>query len=382
MPPFAPSTPVRTIMKLAQRVSRIDSSGIRKIFDLAKSLKDPINLSIGQPDFAVASQVKEAAIAAIRADKNTYTQTQGIPELRELVTKEEMEYTGRDYTGEQVLITSGVSGGLFLALLALVDDGDEVIIPDPYFVMYKHLVNLFGGKPVYLDTYDTGFGIDAARLEKLITSKTKLLLLNSPGNPTGRIFPKSELEAIAKVCAKHGITIISDEIYRAFSYVPMTSMAEVYPDTVVLVGHSKSFGMTGWRLGYAAGPKEIIQAMTKVQQYSFVCAPSIVQYAALACPQVDLSPHIGDYRAKRDLMHGLLKGTFEIGPPDGAFYLWAKAPAGHTGKSFVEKAIANNMLIIPGNVFSELDTHFRICYTVPDAKLKEGAEKLCALTKR
>lgn len=313
-------------MKLAQRVSRIDSSGIRKIFDLAKALKDPINLSIGQPDFPVARQVKDAAIAAINADRNSYTQTQGIAELRDLVMKEEKAYTGRDYTGEQVLITSGVSGGLFLALLALVDDGDEVIIPDPYFVMYKHLVNLFGGKPVYLDTYDTGFGIDAARLEKLITPKTRLLLLNSPGNPTGRIFPKSELEAIAKVCAKHSITIISDEIYRAFSYVPMTSMAEIYPDTVVLVGHSKSFGMTGWRLGYAAGPQEIIQAMTKVQQYSFVCAPSIVQYAALACPAVDNTANIAAYKRKRDLMVGILSQKFELAPPDGAFYLWAKAP--------------------------------------------------------
>ena len=365
--------------RLATRVSRIDSSGIRKIFDLAKALKDPINLSIGQPDFQVAEPVKEAAIAAIRAGKNTYTQTQGIPELRELVIADEKAFTKRDYANNEVLITSGVSGGLFLALLALVDDGDEVIVPDPYFVMYKHLVNLFGGKPVYLDTYDTDFGIDADRLEKLITPKTKLLLLNSPGNPTGRIFPKSELEAIAKVCAKHGITIISDEIYRAFSYVPMTSMAELYPNTVVLVGHSKSFGMTGWRLGYAAGPAEIIEAMTKVQQYSFVCAPSMVQYAALACPKVDNSGNIAAYRHKRDLMVGVLKGSFEIAPPDGAFYLWAKAPKNMTGDQFVDLAIKNNCLIIPGSVFSEKKSHFRICYTVPDERLKLGAELLCRL---
>jgi aspartate aminotransferase/aminotransferase len=278
-----------------------------------------------------------------------------------------------------VLITSGVSGGLFLALLTLVDDGDEVIIPDPYFVMYKHLVNLFGGTPVYLDTYDTGFGIDAERLEKLITKKTKLLLLNSPGNPTGRIFPKAELEAIAKVCAKHGITVISDEIYRAFSYVPTTSMAEVYPETLVLVGHSKTFGMTGWRLGYACGSAEIIQAMTKVQQYSFVCAPSVVQYAALACPNVDSTDNINAYRRKRDLMVGILSSKFELAPPDGAFYLWAKAPNGLTGDQFVDLAIKNNMLIIPGSVFSERTSHFRICYTVKDEVLKRGAELLCKL---
>ncbi len=365
--------------KLASRVSRIDSSGIRKIFDLARSLKDPINLSIGQPDFDVAPQVKDAAIAAIKAGKNTYTQTQGIPELREQVARDEKDFTGRTYSADQVLITSGVSGGLFLALLALVDDGDEVIIPDPYFVMYKHLVNLFGGKPVYLDTYDTGFGIDPERLEKLITPKTRLLLVNSPANPTGRILPKEQLAGIAAVCRKHGVTVISDEIYRAFAYEKLTSMAEVYEDTVVLVGHSKSFGMTGWRLGYAAGPSDVIQAMTKVQQYSFVCAPSVTQYAALACPQVDLTGNIDAYRRKRDLMIGILGSTFEIGSPDGAFYLWVKAPVGHTGDSFVQLAIQNNCLIIPGSVFSERNSHFRVCYTVPDERLRQGAELLCRL---
>ena len=365
--------------RLSARVGRIDSSGIRKIFDLARALKDPINLSIGQPDFDVPPALKKAAIAAIEAGRNTYTQTQGIPELRTQLIGEERAFTGRSYEPEQLLITSGVSGGLFLALLALVDDGDEVIIPDPYFVMYKHLVALFGGTPVYLDTYASGFGIDPAALERLITPKTKLLLLNSPANPTGRILSKAELQAVAAVCAKHRLLVVSDEIYRHFSYVPMTSMAEVHPETLVLVGHSKSFGMTGWRLGYACGPSEVIQAMTKVQQYSFVCAPSVTQYAALACPDIDLHPYIDAYRVKRDLMHGLLKDTFEMGPPDGAFYLWAKAPAGMTGTAFVQKAIANNLLIIPGSVFSERDTHFRICYTVPDARLRQGAELLCRL---
>lgn len=364
---------------LSARVGRIDASGIRKIFDLARSLKDPINLSIGQPDFPVAEVVKDAAVAAIRADRNTYTQTQGIPDLRAQVRGEERAFTGRDWSEDETLITSGVSGGLFLALLALVDDGDEVIIPDPYFVMYKHLVNLFGGRPVYLDTYDTGFLPDPDRLERLITPKTKLLLLNSPANPTGRIVPRKRLEELAQVCGRHGITVVSDEIYRLFAYEPMVSMAEVYPQTVVLVGHSKTFGMTGWRLGYACGPKEVVQAMAKVQQYSFVCAPSIVQYAALACPQVDHSGNLAAYRRKRDLMVGILSQQFEIGAPDGAFYLWAKAPKGHTGDSFVAKAIANNCLIIPGSVFSERASHFRICYTVPDATLQRGAELLCKL---
>ncbi len=367
--------------KLSSRVGRIDASGIRKVFDLAKSLKDPINLSIGQPDFAVPGEVKQAAIAAINAGKNTYTQTQGIPELRDLLLVDEAAYHGRRYGTEEILITSGVSGGLFLALCALVDDGDEVIIPDPYFVMYKHLVRLFGGVPVYLDTYDTGFAPAADRLENLITPRTKLLLLNSPANPTGRILARDHLRALAAVSAKHGLAVISDEIYRGFAYVDCPSMAEFLPDALVLGGHSKTYAMTGWRLGYACGPKDLIQAMTKVQQYSFVCAPSIAQYAALACPQVDLKPNLDAYRAKRDLIAGLLAPAYELAPPDGAFYLWAKAPRGLSGDELVTQAIARNLLIIPGSVFSERASHFRICYTVPDDKLRAGAEVLLALAK-
>ncbi|MDA3960953.1 MAG: aminotransferase class I/II-fold pyridoxal phosphate-dependent enzyme [Planctomycetota bacterium] len=367
------------MFKLADRVSRIDASGIRRIFDLARSMKDPINLSIGQPDFAVPDPVKDAAVAAIRDNRNSYTPTQGIAELNEQLRAEEERFTGRSYAADELLITSGVSGGLFLALLALIDEGCEVVIPDPYFVMYKHLVALFGGVPVYLDTYDDGFGIDPHKLEALLTDKTRLVLLNSPCNPTGRILDKATLEGIAAVCRKRGVPVLSDEIYRSFAYEPMTPMAAVYEHTVTLGGHSKAFGMTGWRLGFASGPRELIQAMAKVQQYSFVCAPSIAQYAALACPQVDMSAHIDAYRAKRDLMAGILSQRFELGAPDGAFYLYVKAPDGFTGDTFVEHAIKNNILIIPGSVFSERDSHFRICYTVADDILRTGAERLCDL---
>jgi aspartate aminotransferase/aminotransferase len=367
-------------MKLSARINRIDASGIRKVFDLAKSLKDPINLSIGQPDFPVADAVKDAACAAIRADRNSYSQTQGIPELRALCLAEEKAHTGRTWAEDEILVTSGVSGGLFLALMALVDDGDEVIIPDPYFVMYKHLVRLFGGTPVYLPTYDTGFAPDPAAIERLVTPRTRLLLLNSPANPTGRVVPEADLKAIAAVCTRHGITVVSDEIYRLFVYdVPCPSISTWHADTVTLVGHSKTYAMTGWRLGYACGPRELIQAMTKAQQYSFVCAPSVAQYAALAGPGVDHTGNIAAYRRKRDLMVRILRQAFEIGSPDGAFYLWAKVPGGGTGTTFVERAIANNCLIIPGGVFSERDTHIRICYTVPDERLRQGAELLVRL---
>lgn len=364
---------------LAKRASRVDSSGIRRVFELARSMKNPINLSIGQPDFDVPDSVKAAAIGAIEQGQNSYTPTNGIIPLREQLIEDEKAFTGRDYNLDEMLITSGVSGGLFLSLLALVDDGDEVIIPDPYFVMYKHLVNLNGGKAVYLDTYEDGFSIDPDKLAALITPRTKILLLNSPGNPTGRVFSSDELRAIAAICEKHKVLIITDEIYRDFAYTPMQSISEFTDNCLVLAGHSKSFGMTGWRLGYAAGPVEIIQAMATMQQYSFVCAPSVAQYAALACPQTDMSNKLSDYAVKRDLMFEALSSRFEVGSADGAFYLFVKAPQGYNGDSFVETAIEKNVLIIPGSVFSERDSHFRVCYTVPNDKLLQGAEILCSL---
>ena len=366
---------------LAKRMSRLDSSGIRRVFDLARTMKNPINLSIGQPDFDVPAAVKSAAVDAIQSGQNSYTPTGGIIPLREQLIAEEKAFTGRDYSIDQMLITSGVSGGLFLSLLALVEPGDEVIIPDPYFVMYKHLVNLNGATPVYLDTYEDGFGVNAEKLAELITPKTKCILLNSPANPTGRILHVDELKAIAAVCEQHGVLIITDEIYRSFAYTDMHSIAEFYENCLVLGGHSKAFGMTGWRLGYAAGPSEIIDAMAMVQQYSFVCAPSVSQYAALACPDANMQGHLQDYSEKRQLMYDALSQEFEVGSADGAFYLFVKAPAGFDGDSFVEEAIKNNVLIIPGSVFSERNTHFRLCYTVPNEQLLAGAEVLCNLAR-
>jgi aspartate aminotransferase/aminotransferase len=370
------------MFQLADRCNQVDASGIRRVFDLAKSLKDPINLSIGQPDFDVPQAVKDAAIKAIQSGENKYTPTQGIAELRKQLQNEEFIRSKRHYSDDELIVTSGVSGGLFLALLATVQAGDEVIIPDPYFVMYKHLVKLFGGTPVYLYTYVSDFGIDPAALKAAITPRTKLLLLNSPANPTGRVLAMDELKAIAAVCSEYKLPIISDEIYSAFAYEPARSIAEIYEDTLVLGGYSKSYAMTGWRLGWAAGPKTLSQAMAKIQQYSFVCSPSITQFASLACPKVDLTQPIANYRAKRDLMVDLLTPTFDLAPAQGAFYLWAKPPAPWTGDNFAEAAIKAGILIIPGSVFSEQSSHFRMCYTVPNEVMRKGCEQLVALAQR
>jgi len=363
---------------LADRMKLIDSSGIRKVFDLAAKLNNPINLSIGQPDFDIPDEIKEVGIEAIREGFNRYTVTQGIPELREAVREQYRVKYGVEF--EDVLITSGVSGGLVLAFISLVQKGDEVLLPDPYFVMYKHLTNLFGGTPLYIDTYPD-FTMRPDRLEEKVSPRTKFMVINSPGNPTGRVYSAEEFRGLAEFARRHNLLVITDEIYDHFVYdSPHDTFAKYYEKTLLLNGFSKSSAMTGWRLGYAAGPREVIEGMKMLQQYSFVCAPSFAQKAGLAALDYDISSHIADYRAKRDLIYEGLKGYFEVEKPGGAFYIFPKAPGGN-GVKFVERAIANNLLIIPGNVFSEQNTHFRISFAASDETIMRGIEVLQKLAK-
>jgi aspartate aminotransferase len=362
---------------ISQRALGVDASGIRKVFDLAARMKDPINLSIGLPDFDVPDTAKRAAVEAIQSGHNRYTQTQGIAPLRERLRTDLSRELGRDIGN--VLITSGVSGGLFLAILSVVDPGDEVIFLDPYFVMYKHLLTLAGGRPVVVDSYPD-FRFHADRVEKAITPKTKLLMLNSPSNPTGVTMSEPEVRAAVDLARKHDLLLLSDEIYEPFMYDRSApSPARSYDKTILLRGFSKSHAMTGWRLGYAAGPEAVISQMTKLQQYTFVCAPSPLQYAALKALDVPMHDAVNAYRAKRDLVFERLSRKFEIVKPEGAFYIFPKAPAGMSASDFVTRAIENNVLIIPGNVFSEKDTHFRISYATTDEKLAQGCEILCRL---
>ena len=356
---------------ISQRSKRIDSSGIRKVFDLARSLKDPVNLSIGQPDFDVPDAVKQAGIQAIQDGYNGYTPTQGLPVLREkMQAAVDAEYGHDD---RQVFVSSGTSGGLVLAMQALVDPGDEVILFDPFFVMYEPLIQLVDGVPVLIDTYPN-FKIDIGKVEAAITDKTKLIILNSPSNPTGYVPSQEEVDALGKLCLEKGIVLISDEIYRHFDYDgDFHSPAHVNPNTIVIDGFSKSHAMTGWRLGMVHGPAEIISTMLKVQQYSFVCAPQPAQWAGMEAMDVDIAPYVDTYRTKRDRIVDALSGKYEIVKPGGAFYVFPKAPWG-TGSEFVAKAIENNLLIIPGNIFSESDTHFRISYAASDDIIERGIE--------
>jgi aspartate/methionine/tyrosine aminotransferase len=358
---------------IADRMKHIDASGIRKAFDMSKSMKDPINLSIGLPDFDVPGPVKAAAIQAIEAGHNAYTVTQGISELRSKIQATVDVELG--HTDRQVLVTSGTSGALLLALSCVVDPGDEVIVFDPYFVMYRHLATLAGGVSVLVDTYPD-FRIEAGRVEAAMTARTKCVVVNSPANPTGVVGTADEMRALAEVCRRRDVLLISDEVYRAFCYDHAFATPASWNDDVLVVdGFSKTYGMTGWRLGYAHGPTRLIQEMAKLQQFSYVCAPSMAQYGGVTALDQDLTAQTETYRRKRDMVVAALSDDFELALPEGAFYAFPRAPWG-TGTVFVAEAIKNNLLIIPGNVFSQRDSHFRISYAVDDATLRRGLDLL------
>lgn len=365
---------------IAKRTEHVDSSGIRKVFDLAAKLANPINLSIGQPDFAVPDEIKQAAIQAINDDHNGYSLTQGVPALRERLQAEVDARYGHD--DRRVLVTSGTSGALVLALMAMVDPGDEVICFDPYFVMYPALAGMVGGKVVKVDTYPD-FHIDLAKVEAAITPRTKAILFNTPANPTGALATADEARGLAELAAKHNVAIISDEIYRQFCYDgDLVSPASYNDQTIVVDGFSKTYGVTGWRLGFMHGPTEIIEKMTMLQQYTFVCAPQPLQWSMLAAMDVDMQPYIDTYRHRRDLLvNGLRDTGYEVAQPGGAFYVFPKAPWG-TGSEFVAEAIARELLIIPGNIFSGRDTHFRISYAATEETIERGLEVLRDLAKR
>jgi aspartate aminotransferase/aminotransferase len=364
---------------IADRMKPIEASGIRKVFDLARSLKNPINLSIGQPDFDVPEPVKLAAKQAIDAGRNGYTASQGIPELRTRIADRVRKELG--HADREVFLTSGTSGGLVLALNCVVNPGDEVVFFDPYFVAYPHLVSLVGGVSVMVDVYPD-FDFDPARVKGVLTPRTKAILINSPANPTGRIYSRESLRDLARLAQERGILLISDEIYRSFCHDrAFTSPAEFNEDVLVLDGFSKSHGMTGWRLGFAHGPGRLIEEMIKLQQFTFVCAPSVVQYAGVAAWDTDLSSVVAEYRGKRDRVYNGLTDRFELVKSEGAFYLFPKAPWG-SATEFVSECIRNELLLIPGSVFSRRDTHFRLSYAASDETLDRGLEILNRLARR
>jgi aspartate aminotransferase/aminotransferase len=266
-----------------------------------------------------------------------------------------------------------------LALCATVDPGDEVILFDPYFVAYPHLVTLTGGRAVVIDTYPD-FTIDLNRVHDAITPRTKAILVGSPANPSGAVLPQQTVRGLAELARERGVLLISDEIYRVFCYdEPFCSPAEFNPNVLVVDGFGKAYGMTGWRLGFAHGPAVLLNEMAKLQQFTFVCAPSMVQYAGVAACDFDTAGIVADYRRKRDRVYDRLRQRYEIVKPGGAFYCFPRVP-GDNASEFVRRAVAANLLVIPGGTFSRRDTHVRVSFAASDATLDRGLDILDRLT--
>jgi len=364
---------------ISARARSIDASGIRRVFELGARLEDPVNLSIGQPDFPVPDAIKRATVDAIDADRNGYTLTQGAPELLESVRRRVTDDIGWSWDTQKVIITSGTSGALMLAFLALLDPGDEVIVGDPFFVIYPALAEISAASCVLCDTYPD-FRLTAARVEPLITPRTKALLVNSPGNPSGVVLSAAELADLVDLCAARGIVLISDEIYDEFTYSESRengacpSPARMSEDVLLVRGFGKTYGCTGWRMGYAAGPPALIEQMTKLQQYTFVCAPAMAQVGLACAFDVDMQAHVARYQTRRDRVVEALSSVTPVAFPGGAFYAFVEVPPrlGLTGSAFAERAIDRNLLVIPGHVFSRRDTHVRLSFAVADDRLDEG----------
>ncbi|MCD4694431.1 aminotransferase class I/II-fold pyridoxal phosphate-dependent enzyme [bacterium] len=356
---------------ISQRVKKIKESGIRKVFELSANNKgDLIDLSIGQPHFNTPNKLKKAISEAVSNDFNKYTPTNGFLNLRNKIAVKLRKENNILAKSDDIIVTSGVSGGLFLTFATLLNRGDEVVLPDPYFVLYDQLLRFFGVKPVYWSTYPD-FHLKNEKLEKLITSKTRAIIINSPNNPTGMVYGEHEIRELVKIAKKNKLFIVSDEVYEKFDYdKKFFSAGSIYSKTITLNGFSKSHLITGWRIGYVHGPGEIIGAMNKLQQYTFVCAPSPAQAALENEWHFDFSPYVREYKVNRDYIVKELSPSLKFNLPEGAYYAFIKKPKDNT--DFINKLVKNNVLVVPGEVFSRKKDYFRLSFAVSLLTLKKG----------
>jgi aspartate/methionine/tyrosine aminotransferase len=364
---------------IAKRLKQFDSSAIRRAFELAQEIPDPIDLSIGYPEDNTPDYIKNAGIKAIKENFTQYTPSNGMFELREAVAKK-LESENKIKVGsDQVTITPGVTTGILLTYLAILDPGDEVLLPDPFFPPYRDLAVMLGAKVTYIDTFPS-FQLTAEQIKPLITKRTKILVINSPNNPSGAVYPEAELRKIAKLAQKHGIIIISDEVYEHFSYdISHFSIGSIYPRTVTLNGFSKAYAMTGWRVGYIAAPMDIIAAINELQQYIVFSSCSVSQKAALAAFRHHPIVLTNKYRIKRDLTVNILSKHFEVQGAQGAFYAFVKVPEGMKDFDFMDLAAKENVIILPSSAFSSRDDYFRIAFCADKKTLFKGLSVITRL---
>lgn len=380
-------------MKLSKKALSLNPSLTLSITAKAKEMKkqglDVVSFGAGEPDFDTMTHVKEAAKKAIDEGFTKYTPTSGIVELKEAIVSKFKKDNHLTYDVSQILVSTGAKQSLYNIILSLIDDGDEVIIPIPYWVSYDEMVKLAGGRSVFLKT--KGFKIEPDRLEKAITPKTKMLILNSPSNPTGVVYDEKELRKIADVCVKHNIVVLSDEIYEKLIYGKKhVSIAQINEKinklTVVINGVSKSHAMTGWRIGYAAGPVEVIKAATKIQDHTTSNPTSISQKAALAAisgPQDHIEKMAKEFKRRRDFMVDWLNripGVYAE-RPDGAFYVFANVsklfrPGLKGSLEFCQKLLEEAYVaVIPGIAFGD-DDYVRLSYATGMTSIQKGLERL------
>lgn len=376
--------------RLSPSVQAIAPSGIRKFFDIAAQMKDVISLGVGEPDFVTPWTIRESCVYGLERGYTSYTANRGMMELREEIAHHyEQEYDTSYDSATDILVTVGVSEALDIAMRAILAPGDEVLIPEPCYVSYQACTILAGGVPVSVPAkLENEFRITADELEAHVTPKTRALLIGYPNNPTGAIMERDDLLAIAKFVEKHDLLVISDEIYGDLTYggakhVAFSSLPNMQERTILLNGFSKAYAMTGWRIGYALGNKSIIAAMTKIHQYTMLCAPITAQIAAIeALRRGDkyMKKMVAEYDRRRRLIYdGLTKMGLPCFEPKGAFYIFPDiTPSGYTDEEFAEELLkAEHVALVPGSAFGSCGKgHVRCSYATSIDKISEALVRI------
>ncbi len=374
-----------------KKAKLLQPSGIRKFFDIVRETEGAISLGVGEPDFVTPWKVRSAAITSIQRGYTQYTGNRGLPALLELVSRYLSERFSLDYDPKHILITVGGSEAIDLALRACVEQGDEILIPDPAYVSYSPLVTMSDGTPVHVECHEEdNFVLKPEYLEKAITDKTKAIILTYPNNPTGAIMTAEELEAIAKVIIKHDLLVITDEIYAELTYgkkhASIASIPGMKERTVYIGGFSKAFAMTGWRLGFACAPAEIDDAMFKIHQYGMLCAPITSQYAAVEALKDGLSDGFATVEEMRDsydkrrkfVLHSLKEIGLHCFEPQGAFYAFPSVKStGLNSEAFADRLLREQKVaVVPGNAFGKFGEHnVRLSYATSMNALSEAFER-------
>ena len=379
---------------ISKKVEIMQPSGIRAFFDLVLGMKDVISLGVGEPDFVTPWPIREAGIYSLEQGLTSYTSNKGLYKLRLGISRFLKSQFGLEYSpDEETLITVGVSEGVDLVLRALINPGDRVLIPIPSYVSYGPVTELAGGIPVYIDTRQDGFKLTPQALKKHLNKKPKAIILNYPSNPTGVSYTKKELSEFNKILLKNNIICISDEVYGDLTYdfehTPFATLPGAKSNTVYLDGFSKSYAMTGWRVGFACGPKEIIAAMTKIHQYTIMCVPITSQMAAceaLISGRKSVEEMKREYRRRRELIvSGLNELGFVCSMPEGAFYAFPSLKKlGMKSMQFSKELLQKQKVaVVPGTAFGkDYDDYIRISYASGLENLKEALSRMRLFLKK